>query len=58
MKEYRFRIVLFSIIEMEISVRIELELSLKCSGIYRNEDIETQETHVKGDAGTTNMNGV
>lgn len=58
MKEYRFRIVWFGIIEMEVSVRNELGLSLKCSCIYRNEDIGTQATHAKFDTRTTYMDGV
>lgn len=58
---------LCSIIEMEVSVRVELGLSLKCSWIYRNEEfvnssefieMETQATHAKTDTGTTYMNGV
>lgn len=43
---------------MQVSVRIELELSLKYSWICRNEDMEPQETQAKGDTGTTYMNGV
>lgn len=52
---------------MEVSVRVELGLSLKCSWIYRNEEfvnssefieMETQATHAKTDTGTTYMNGV
>ena len=53
--------------EREISVRVELGLSLKCNWLYRNEEfvnssefieIETQVAYAKTDTGSTYMNGV
>lgn len=60
-------LLLFRIIEREISVRVELGLSLKCNWLYRNEEfvnssefieIETQVAYAKTDTGSTYMNGV